>query len=162
VLEFSVYAEHIVEITRRFPRPTLPESTLLRNGTATLPQSTLPKIAHFPRIPFIPNDFNSTRINTSGAKDLKSPGINTSGNKDLKSFRINTSKKHRRGAGHAQFSSIFPNRARRRSSAADFFGNYHHRLLSCYHSRAARNRTAHLDRRSVNTEFPRSAKKGDF
>jgi hypothetical protein len=36
------------------------------------------------RISLISNDFNSTRINTSG-------------NKDLKSFRINTSKKRRRG-----------------------------------------------------------------
>ena len=49
------------------------------------------------RIAFIPKDFKSTRINTSGTKDLKSFRINTSGNKDLKSFRINTSKKHRRG-----------------------------------------------------------------
>jgi|SRR5580704_2901498 hypothetical protein len=49
------------------------------------------------RISLIRNDFNSTRINTSGTKDLKSIVINTSGNKDLKSFRINTSKKQGRG-----------------------------------------------------------------
>jgi N-acetylmuramoyl-L-alanine amidase len=49
------------------------------------------------RISLIPNAFNPTRINTSGAKDLKSIRINTSGNKDLKSFRISTSKKHPRG-----------------------------------------------------------------
>jgi hypothetical protein len=46
-----------------------------------------------PSNPFILLIFNPTRINTSGAKDLKSRRINTSGNKDLKSFRINTSKK---------------------------------------------------------------------
>jgi hypothetical protein len=49
------------------------------------------------RILFIRVDFNSTRINTSGNKDLKSPRINTSGAKDLKSRRINTSKKQGRG-----------------------------------------------------------------
>jgi hypothetical protein len=48
-------------------------------------------------IVLITNDFNSTRINTSGDKDLKSPRINTSGNKDLKSNHFNTSKKHGRG-----------------------------------------------------------------
>jgi hypothetical protein len=52
------------------------------------------------RISLIRNDFNPTRINTSGNKDLKSIRINTSGSKDLKSFRINTSKKQGRG-GHA-------------------------------------------------------------
>jgi hypothetical protein len=51
----------------------------------------------FSRISLIPNDFNPTRINTSGNKDLKSIRINTSGSKDLKSFRISTSKKHGRG-----------------------------------------------------------------
>jgi len=50
-------------------------------------------------ISLIPNNFKPTRINTSGAKDLKSIRINTSGNKDLKSFRINTSKKQGRGEG---------------------------------------------------------------
>jgi len=45
------------------------------------------------RIPFILSGFKSTRINTSGNKDLKSFIINTSETKDLKSFRINTSKK---------------------------------------------------------------------
>jgi hypothetical protein len=48
-------------------------------------------------ISFIVNHLKSTRINTSGNKDLKSPRINTSGSKDLKSRRINTSKKHGRG-----------------------------------------------------------------
>jgi hypothetical protein len=42
------------------------------------------KIFKNPRISLTPNDFNRTRINTSGTKDLKSIGINTSGNKDLK------------------------------------------------------------------------------
>jgi hypothetical protein len=51
------------------------------------------------RILLIRNDFNPTRINTSGNKDLKSIRINTSGSKDLKSFRINTSKKQGRGEG---------------------------------------------------------------
>jgi hypothetical protein len=41
----------------------------------------------------------STRINTSGSKDLNSSRINTSGTKDLKSCRINTSKKQGRGVG---------------------------------------------------------------
>jgi len=50
-----------------------------------------------PRISLIPGDFNPTRINTSGNKDLKSIRINTSGSNDLKSFRINTYKKHGRG-----------------------------------------------------------------
>jgi hypothetical protein len=50
-----------------------------------------------PRISLIRLDFNSTRINTSGNKDLKSIRISTSGSKDLNSFRINTSKKHGRG-----------------------------------------------------------------
>ena len=51
------------------------------------------------RISFIGNHLKSTRINTSGNKDLKSPRINTSGSKDLKSCRINTSKKQGRGVG---------------------------------------------------------------
>jgi hypothetical protein len=55
------------------------------------PRINTSRIFRESRISLIPLDFNSTRINTSGAKDLKSPGINTSGNKDLKSFRINTS-----------------------------------------------------------------------
>jgi hypothetical protein len=67
------------------------------------------------RIPIIPIDFNSSRINTSGAKDLKSSRINTSGNKDLKSRRINTSKKHRRGVGIAAFP--LSNNTRRQPSA---------------------------------------------
>jgi hypothetical protein len=50
-------------------------------------------------ISLISHDFNSTRINTSGNKDLKSIRINTSGSRDLKSFRINTSKKQGRGEG---------------------------------------------------------------
>ena len=50
------------------------------------------KIPKKSRIAFIPLVLKSTRINTSGNKDLKSIRINTSGNKDLKSFRINTSK----------------------------------------------------------------------
>jgi hypothetical protein len=49
------------------------------------------------RILLIRMDFNSTRINTSGNKDLKSNYFNTSGAKDLKSRRINTSKKQGRG-----------------------------------------------------------------
>src|ERR1700685_4317112 len=49
------------------------------------------------RILLIGMDFNSTRINTSGNKDLKSNYFNTSGAKDLKSRRINTSKKQGRG-----------------------------------------------------------------
>jgi N-acetylmuramoyl-L-alanine amidase len=65
------------------------------------------KIFQKSRILLIPLDFNSTRINTSGAKDLKSPGINTSGNKDLKSFKINTSKKHRRGCGQPSSHPFF-------------------------------------------------------
>jgi hypothetical protein len=54
------------------------------------------------RILLIRNDFNPTRINTSGNKDLKSIRINTSGSKDLKSFRINTSKNNGRGEGMSQ------------------------------------------------------------
>src|SRR5580704_12107168 len=50
-------------------------------------------------------NLKSTRINTSGSKDLKSSRINTSGNKDLKSFRINTSKKHPGGRVTATFPS---------------------------------------------------------
>src|SRR5580704_14109011 len=49
-------------------------------------------------------NLKSTRINTSGSKDLKSIRINTSGNKDLKSLRINTSKKHPGGRGAPEFS----------------------------------------------------------
>jgi hypothetical protein len=60
------------------------------------------KILLFP-IPLISGHLKSTRINTSGNKDLKSFRNNTSGTKDLKSFRINTSKKHGRGAGGMQF-----------------------------------------------------------
>jgi len=59
------------------------------------------------RISIIPNDFNPTRINTSGAKDLKSIRINTSGNKDLKSFRINTSKNTVWGRVRPHFSTEF-------------------------------------------------------
>jgi hypothetical protein len=55
-------------------------------------------------ISFIGNHLKSTRINTSGNKDLKSPRINTSGHKDLKSFRINTSKKGGRGVGGQRIS----------------------------------------------------------
>jgi hypothetical protein len=55
------------------------------------------------RISLICYGFNSTKINTSGNKDLKSPGINTSGSKDLKPFRINTSKKQGRGGGVRSF-----------------------------------------------------------
>src|ERR1700691_610298 len=57
------------------------------------------------RILIIPIGFNSSRITTSGAKDLKSSRINTSGNKDLKSRRINTSKKGGRGVGTSAFPS---------------------------------------------------------
>src|SRR5580704_14405100 len=56
-------------------------------------------------ISLIPINLKSTRINTSGSKDLKSSRINTSGNKDLKSFRINTSKKHPGGRVTATFPS---------------------------------------------------------
>jgi hypothetical protein len=52
-----------------------------------------------PPIPLIPINLNSTKINTSGDKDLKSPRINTSGNKNLKSNHFNTSKKQGRGVG---------------------------------------------------------------
>ena len=55
------------------------------------------KIFQNPPISLILINLNFTRINTSGAKDLKSPRINTSGNKDLKSNYFNTSKKHGRG-----------------------------------------------------------------
>jgi hypothetical protein len=58
--------------------------------------STSKKISIF-CISLIRHHLNSTRINTSGNKDLKSPRISTSGAKDLKSCRINTSKKHGRG-----------------------------------------------------------------
>jgi N-acetylmuramoyl-L-alanine amidase len=68
-------------------------------------------------ISLIPLHFNPTRINTSGAKDLKSTRINTSGNKDLKSFTINTSKKHRRGVGPRRISTLSKNFAVRTSSA---------------------------------------------
>jgi hypothetical protein len=53
----------------------------------------------FSCILLISNEFNSTRKNSSGDKDLKPPRINTSGRKDLKSFGINTSKKQGRGVG---------------------------------------------------------------
>jgi hypothetical protein len=66
------------------------------------------KIPEKSRISFIRITFKSTRINTSGAKDLKSIRINTSGNKDLKSFRINTSKKHGMGVGIAPFPAFSP------------------------------------------------------
>jgi hypothetical protein len=56
------------------------------------------------RISLIRHDFNFTRINTSGNKDLKPIIINTSGSKDLKSFRISTSKKQGRGDGCAAIS----------------------------------------------------------
>jgi hypothetical protein len=59
------------------------------------------KNSHFSCIPLISEDFNSTKNNSSGNKDLKSIRINTSGSKDLKSFRINTSKKQGRGVGLA-------------------------------------------------------------
>jgi hypothetical protein len=56
------------------------------------------KISKISRILFPTINFNPTRINTSGNKDLKPPRINTSGHKDLKSNHFNTSKKHGRGA----------------------------------------------------------------
>jgi hypothetical protein len=59
-----------------------------------------------PRNPLITLNLNSTKINTSGAKDLKSPRINSSANKDLKSPIINTSKKQGRGVGPVGFHRI--------------------------------------------------------
>jgi hypothetical protein len=76
-----------------------------------------PKIS---RNAFIRIALKSTRINTSGAKDLKSRRINTSGNKDLKSFRINTSKKHPGGrVSRPKWIDFFdPPTSRKISSAA--------------------------------------------
>jgi N-acetylmuramoyl-L-alanine amidase len=71
---------------------------LILHDIKSLGINTYKKCPNF-RIILIPIDFNLTRINTSGTKDLKSPRINTSGAKDLKSRRINTSKKQGTGRG---------------------------------------------------------------
>jgi hypothetical protein len=161
MLYLSVNWENPLQISLPFRRRNSFRISAARTAIfANPPAINTSRIFSTFRILFKRNDFKPTRINTSGNKDLKSRRINTSGSKDLKSFRINTSKKHRRGEGRARFSPIFLSRADRVSSLTEFGGNYHHRSLSCYHSRAAQNRTAQLERRFVNTEFPRSAKKG--
>jgi hypothetical protein len=161
MLYLSVYSRNRIRIRRscrlRKSCRISPPLIAISANSSTINTS---KIFSIFCISLIIKDFKSTRINTSGNKDLKSPRINTSGSKDLKSFRINTSKKHGRGEGSARFSPALSDCAPRGSSLAEILGNYHHRSLSCYHSRAAQNRTAQLERRFVNTEFPRSAKKG--
>jgi hypothetical protein len=93
---------------RTSPRTSVPIQAAPNHDPQKCPEVLIPheiisprintyKIPKKPRISFIRITFKSTRINTSGAKDLKSIRINTSGNKDLKSFRINTSKKHGMG-----------------------------------------------------------------
>jgi hypothetical protein len=162
VLYFRVYSESPV----RALAPFRLRNSFKINGSQNVTPTNSPTINtsrnfSFFCISFILNDFNSTRISTSGAKDLKSFRINTSGNKDLKSFRINTSKIHRWGPRSVQFAPIFLTRARHVASATEFFANYHHRALSCYHSRAAQNRIAFLRRRKLSAKLLRSAK-GDF
>jgi N-acetylmuramoyl-L-alanine amidase len=85
------------------PRVTQPFARICARNSSRINTS---RIFRKSRISLIPLGFNPTRINTSGAKDLKSRRINTYGNKDLKSFTINTSKKHRRGGGPRAFSSL--------------------------------------------------------
>jgi len=110
VLSFGMRTERHSSVTR--PRrgvSSLPHPTP-RNSCVQFPpflqfvrlnssRFNTSKIISLFRISLILNNFNPTRINTSGNKDLKSPRINTSGAKDLKSLRINTSKKQGRGAG---------------------------------------------------------------
>jgi hypothetical protein len=124
VLYFFVYAKHnlaplaanaprISTYKPRRPQPSCNQhfqdlSELLILLTLISIRINTSKISKIPRIPFIPIHFNSTRINTSGAKDLKSPRINTSVNKDLKSNHFNTSKKGVGGVPRRTFSPGYP------------------------------------------------------
>jgi hypothetical protein len=119
VLNSSVYAKHnLAPLAANAPRISTYKSARLQHSCnqhfQDLPELLIlltlisirintSKFSQIPRIPFIPIHLNSTRINTSGAKDLKSPRINTSEHKDLKSNHFNTSKKGVGGCLHALF-----------------------------------------------------------
>jgi hypothetical protein len=120
-------------MTRERPIPHPPQNQhfhefaelLILNEIKSSRINTSKKYAISP-IMLIAKDFNSTRINTSGAKDLKSLRINTSGNKDLKSNHFSTSKKQGRGvacvfrekcSGHFRTGSGLLRGARRNAGA---------------------------------------------